>query len=223
MDALRKEYRAVIFDMDGTLLDTIEDIAQSMNAALRRLGFPVHPVDRYLDFVGEGLEVLAMKSLPEESRTEETVAAGVRAMRDEYRSRWAVNSKPYPGVAELLDNLAEHGFRMSIFSNKIDAFTKLMASSLLPRWSFDEVRGLTADVPRKPDPKGALMCADSMKVDPGECIFVGDSGIDMQTANRASMAAFGALWGYRDSGELLANGAHVLLSEPGDLLGYLLK
>ncbi len=223
MNPMQKKCLAVIFDMDGTLLDTIEDIADSMNAALQGLGFPAHPVERYLEFVGEGIEVLAMRSLPEESRTVDAVAASVQAMREEYKSRWHAKTRPYPGVPELLDGLVGLGIKISIFSNKLDAFTKLMANSLLSRWEFDEVRGLTWDIPRKPDPTGARICAERMGVAAEHCIFVGDSGIDMQTANRAGMAAFGVLWGYQDSGALLANGAQVLLESPQVLIDYLVR
>lgn len=223
MDLLQNSFKAVIFDMDGTVLDTIEDIADSMNATLQGLGFPVHPVKRYLDFVGDGIEVLAMKSLPEGRRTDGDVAAGIKAMREEYQSRWSAKTCPYPGIGELLDGLVRLDMKLSILSNKMDSFTKLMAATLLPHWTFIEVRGLTPEVPRKPDPAGALICADRMAVEPSDCIFVGDSCIDMQTAKRAGMAAFGALWGYQDRERLLAGGADVLLNEPGELLGYILR
>lgn len=214
-------YRAVVFDLDGTLLDTIEDIANSMNVALRGLGFPGHPVQDYLDYVGEGIEVMAVKALPETYRTGRYVAEAVRTMREEYAARWSLTSRPFRGIGEMLDRLVETGVRMSIMSNKLDPFTKAMAAKLLPDWSFDEVRGLSPDCPRKPDPEGAFRCARAMGASPEECIFVGDSAIDMQTAVRAGMAPFGVLWGYQDRARLLDGGARVLLSRPGDLMGYL--
>jgi phosphoglycolate phosphatase len=214
-------YQAVIFDMDGTLLDTIEDIADSMNAALKSLGFPVLPIEQYRDLVGDGIEILAMRALPEEQRTVETIATSVKAMREEYGARWSIKSRPFPGIPELLDGLMEMGIRLSILSNKLDDFTKTMARSLLPKWRFIEVRGLVPSIPRKPDPAGAYLCAERMGVDPMHCIFVGDSAIDMDTANRAGMAPFGALWGYQDRQRLMNHGARVLLDDPRDLLGYL--
>ncbi|HPI91762.1 MAG TPA: HAD family hydrolase [Deltaproteobacteria bacterium] len=213
-------YRAVIFDMDGTLLDTIGDIADSMNAALEQMGFPGHPMGRYLDFVGEGMEVLVRKALPDAHRTTETMAAAVASMRAEYSVRWSCTSKAFDGVAEMLDGLAARGVRMSILSNKLDAFAKVMAEALLPRWRFFEVRGLTPECPKKPDPAGALLCAGSMDVSPAKCIFVGDSTIDMETAVRAGMEPCGVLWGYQDRQRLLAGGAHLLMDNPRDLLGY---
>ncbi len=213
-------YRAVIFDMDGTLLDTIDDIADSMNQALRKLGLPAHPVARYLDFIGDGIEVMAMKALPDMKRSPQTMIHAVNAMREEYASRWSNTSRAFDGIAELLDGLEEKGIRISILTNKIDAFAKAMAARLLPDWSFDEVRGLTPDCPRKPDPAGALLCAESMGVNPGQCILVGDSAIDMQTAVSAGMVPVGALWGYQDRERLMAGGAGVLISDPRELLGY---
>lgn len=212
---------AVIFDMDGTLLDTITDIAESMNAVLTRLGLPVHPIGRYLDFVGEGIEILAMRALPEGQRRDSVVAAAVDAMREEYSSRWSVSSRPYEGIPELLDGLERRGIMKSILTNKTDAFAKAMAAALLSRWSFANVRGLVPGCPRKPDPAGAILCAGVMQVSPQRCIFVGDSAIDMETAHRAGMAPFGVLWGYQDRERLLASGAKVILEDPLDLLRYM--
>jgi phosphoglycolate phosphatase len=111
--------------------------------------------------------------------------------------------------------------KLSILSNKIDSFTKEMTKTLLGRWTFYQVRGLTHGCPRKPDPCGARICAESMGVDPRKCIFLGDSWIDMETGIRAGMAPFGALWGYQDRSVLLSHGALVLLEGPRDLLAYL--
>jgi phosphoglycolate phosphatase len=213
-------YEAVIFDMDGTLLDTIEDIADSMNAALTCLGFPVHPVDRYRDFVGDGIEVLAIRALPELQRGTENVLKCVEAMREEYSSRWSLNTRPFEGIPELLDGLTGMGVKLSILSNKLDSFTKVMARAYLQKWTFHEVRGLSPDCPRKPDPCGARICAERMGVSTTSCIFLGDSAIDMETATGAGMFPFGALWGYQDSERLLLHGAKVLLDDPRDLLHY---
>jgi phosphoglycolate phosphatase len=223
MNRFQDNYEAVIFDMDGTLLDTIEDIADSMNAVLIRLGFPPHSLDSYRDFVGDGIEALAMRSLPEGHRKAQTIELSVDAMKKEYGLRWSVKSRPFKGISELLDGLTEMGMGLSILSNKLDSFTKAMAASLLPSWKFAEVRGLCPDVPRKPDPTGARICADRMGVNPQHCIFVGDSSIDMDTAGRAGMAAFGALWGYQNMQKLIDHGAKVLLEQPEDLLMYIRK
>jgi len=220
MDEMKNRYQAVIFDMDGTMLDTLDDIADSMNRALAGLGFPLHRVEHYRNLVGDGIEVLAMRALPEDHRSARDIEAGVQAMRKEYSTHWAEKSRPFPGITDMLDGLAGRGIKLSILSNKIDAFAKAMADALLPNWRFIEVRGLLPDIPRKPDPTGALICADRMGVEPERCVLVGDSDIDMETARRAGMDGFGALWGYQDRERLLACGAKVLLGHPTDLLRY---
>lgn len=211
-------FEAVIFDLDGTLLDTIEDIADSMNITLSVFGFPVHEKRKYLEFVGEGLEELARKALPEEARNGGILARCVEHMKKEYAGRWSHTSRPYPGVPELLDSLTGRGIKLSVLSNKADVFTKQMVAELLDKWRFVEVRGLSADCPRKPDPCGALLCAERMRVDPRSCIFLGDSGIDMETGTRAGMYPVGALWGYQNQTVLRSGGARVVIEDPRELL-----
>jgi len=217
---LNLKYAAVIFDMDGTLLDSIEDIADAMNLALGRFGFPVHPVERYRTFVGDGMETLAMRALPEDRRSPGNVAVCAEALKEEYSARWSVKTRPFPGIPELLDGLAGIRIKLSILTNKPDAFAKEMARALLGRWTFHEVRGVSKDCPRKPDPCGAVICAERMGVNPASCIFLGDSGVDMETASRSGMAPVGALWGYQDRGQLISGGAKILLRDPKDLLCF---
>ncbi len=213
--------RGVIFDMDGTLLDTIGDIAASMNEALSTLGMPVHPLEDYRDFVGDGIETLARRALPAEHRDGETVRLAVSEMRSRYAGMWSRTTRPFPGVPEMLDELAGRGVRMSVLSNKLDEFTKAMANHFFPRVRFTAVRGLGPDMPRKPDPRGALWCAETMGVHPSRCVFVGDSVIDMETGRRAQMLPIGVLWGYQDRERLMGAGAWALAQEPGELVGFL--
>ncbi len=214
-------YKAVIFDLDGTLLDTIVDIVDSMNAVLANLGCRGHSVDEYKTFIGDGLDVLVKRSLPEAMRDERTLSACSEEMRKEYGQRWAHKSRPFRNIPELLDRLTVQGVKMSILSNKLDAFTKEMVKALLGAWQFHGVVGLSNDIPRKPDPAGALAIADKMHVEPKQCIFVGDSNIDMQTAVRAGMRPVGVLWGYQDRDRLISGGALDLLSDPLDLTDLL--
>ncbi|HOO36829.1 MAG TPA: HAD family hydrolase [Deltaproteobacteria bacterium] len=214
-------YKAVIFDLDGTLLDTIGDIVDSMNAVLTDLGCPKHSVDAYKGFIGDGLDVLVRRSLPETMRDERTVRTCVQAMRKEYGQRWARTSRPFKNIPELLDGLMAMDMKISVFSNKLDVFTKEMVSVLLGAWQFHTVLGLNDAIPRKPDPSGALAIARAMHMDPGQCIFVGDSNIDMETAQRAGMRPVGVLWGYQDRNRLISGGAKDLLSDPLDLLPIL--
>ncbi len=212
-------YRGVIFDLDGTLLDTIGDLSGSMNAVLERFGFPGHDVETYKTYVGDGLEMLVRRSMPQTAREDEALRARcIQAMREEYDRRRRETTAPYPGVPELLDALTERKIRMAVLSNKPDGPTRLLVEELLPRWRFDAVVGESAETPRKPDPAGALVIARSLGLEPRAFLFVGDSGVDMLTAAAAGMHPVGALWGFRKAGELLAAGARTLIRTPLDLL-----
>lgn len=213
--------KAVIFDLDGTLLDTLTDIADSMNEALSRHGFPPHDCDEYRLMVGDGIDVLARRAVPRERRDDETVSGVVAAMRDVYGRRWAATSRPYPGIPEMLTGLTGRKIPFAVLSNKLDSFTKLMVKSILGDWSFFQVRGLVPGLPRKPDPRAALEIAQDMQLQPGDMIFVGDSDIDMETGSRAGMMPVGVSWGYQTSGRLVSRGASLLLESPPDLLKYL--
>lgn len=192
-----------------------------MNASLIRLGFPPHPVDAYRYFVGDGTDSLARRVLPKGHLDEKTVSECLAGMKDEYSRRWSDSTKAYDGIAELLTGLEECGLAKAVLSNKSDEFTKITVNSLLCNWSFAIVRGVSDSVPKKPDPAGALQIAEDLKTDPSRIAYLGDTNTDMQTANSAGMYAVGALWGFRDSQELLANGAKVLAKRPEDVLDIL--
>jgi len=212
-------FKAVIFDLDGTLLDTIGDLARSMNIVLERFGFPGHDVETYKTFVGDGLEMLVRRSMPEAVREDGGLRSRcIQAMRDEYHRRRKETTGPYPGIPELLDELAARQLKMAVLSNKPHAPTRLLVEELLPKWRFDAVVGESPETPRKPDPAGALAIARSLGLEPRHFVFVGDTGIDMKTADAAGMHPVGALWGFRAADELLAAGARHLLHEPLDLL-----
>jgi phosphoglycolate phosphatase len=215
------QFGAILFDLDGTLLDTIGDIADSMNAVLQRLGFPGHDREIYKQFVGDGMDMLACRALPEDRRDQEIVNRCLLSMRAEYSARWRENTRPYKGISELLDALQDLQIRMAILSNKADDFTREMVRILLPHWAFAAVVGAKPDVPRKPDPAAALEIARGLAMPPSRILYLGDSGTDMQTARAAGMFPAGALWGLRTAAELKAAGAQVLLRRPMDLMGVL--
>jgi phosphoglycolate phosphatase len=214
-------FKAILFDLDGTLLDTLKDLANSMNAVLSELGMATFPVDDYRYFVGKGLRELIRCVLPEEKINDQTIDKLLASMKIEYAKRWAENTKPYAGIPELLDELQKHVFPMAILSNKADEFTKIMVEKLLPDWKFQIVRGLENNMPPKPDPASALDIAHELKIKTREFIYLGDTDIDMQTANAAGMYAVGALWGFRTAQELKANGAKAIVETPLRLLELL--
>jgi phosphoglycolate phosphatase len=211
-------YQAVLFDLDGTLLDTLEDLATAANRVLAARGLPVHPVDAFRTFVGDGLKTLVERILPENLRSAERVQELVASFEEEYAQNWHERSAPYPGIASLLDRLTAQGLRLSILSNKPDPFTRLCVRQLLPHWTFDPLWGQRPGVPKKPDPSAALEVARSLGLMPSEILYVGDSGVDMRTALSAGMDAVGVLWGFRAADELRQAGAHHLIAHPEELL-----
>ena len=212
------KFQAVLFDLDGTLLDTLTDIANAVNDVLTRFGFQTHPTDAYRYFVGDGEHDLIKRILPQNHLDEKTINGWIKAIQQEYGKRWAENTKPYPGIKELLYELERLNLSKAILSNKLDDFTKLMVKKLLPEFSFNVVRGATPSMPNKPNPASAIQIADELQIPPEQFIYLGDTNTDMQTANSAGMYAAGALWGFRDADELLANGAKVLVKTPQEVL-----
>jgi phosphoglycolate phosphatase len=214
-------FRATIFDLDGTLLDTLDDIANAANAVLAARGCPPHPNSQYRMLIGEGVVKLLLRALPETHRDEATVQACVAAYVREYERTWNAKTKPYAGVPEMLDGLGARGLKLVVLSNKPDHFTQQCVKELLAKWDFDAILGASDRFPRKPDPASAIEISRGLGVPPAECLYVGDSGIDMQTARAAGMYAVGALWGFRDQEELLRDGAQLLISKPCEVLDHL--
>lgn len=210
---------AVIFDLDGTLLDTLEDIAVSANAALESLGFAPHPVARYRAFIGAGVEVLFERALPAHVGGDRAlIDRAVAGFKAEYADRWHVSSRPYVGVAEMLEELCRRGTPIAVLTNKPHEFAVHCVDRLLGQWEFAMVLGLCDQVAAKPDPVGALGIARGLGVAPAATMFLGDSGVDMRTAAAAGMMAVGATWGFRPRQELEESGARWLIDRPGELL-----
>jgi len=206
---------AVIFDLDGTLADTLSDIASAMNRVLSDLGLPTHLPDAYRAFIGEGVNALAERALPPDRVT--LVPEAVARFKERYGTHMLDETAPYPGIVEMLDALAARSVRLAVLSNKPDEATRRMVDALFAA-RFAAVAGQREGVPRKPDPTAALDIARRLAVPCERVALAGDSGVDMRTAVAAGMRAVGVLWGLRDRDELVANGAEALAQHPMDLV-----
>jgi phosphoglycolate phosphatase len=213
--------RAAIFDLDGTLLNTLADLGDAANSVLRELGLPVHDYDAYKIFIGNGMKMLMTRALPREKRQEETIQNALAAMEEIYSRNWKNKTHAYEGVEDLLDEIEGRGLPMAVLSNKPDRLTKQTVQSFFPNRRFVSVRGARDGFPIKPDPTAALEIAGEMGCQPEDICYLGDTSMDMQTARRAGMFPVGALWGFRSAEELKEYGAEHLISHPLELLSFL--
>ena len=205
----------VIFDLDGTLIDSLADIAAAMNYSLRSVGMPQRTLAEYRDRVGEGARYLAQRALPD--GRDDLVEAVLDTYRSYYLDHAVDATRPYPGIPELL---AEVRLPMAVVSNKPDAPTRQVVAALFPGVPFRWVAGQRAGVPLKPDPYPAREACERMGVAVAGCAFVGDTRIDVATARAAGMTPIGVSWGFRPE-ELRAAGAEIVITTPADLLRWL--
>ena len=212
------QFSAALFDLDGTLLDTLDDIADSMNRVLAAHGFPVHGLDKYRYFVGDGARTLVTRTLPESERAPRFVDACLDEYRADYGLHWKDKTRVYPGIPELLDGLTARGVKLTVLSNKPHDATVKCVEAFLPRWRFDVIRGQLDGTPHKPSPAGAQAVARKLGIPCAEFLYLGDTATDMQTACAAGMFPVGALWGFRPAQELADHGARVLIARPEDAL-----
>jgi phosphoglycolate phosphatase len=209
---------AVLFDLDGTLIDSLEDIAGALNDTLAELGLPTHAIDDVRKLVGYGAAELVRGALPDDRRDPAAEAEVLARYRARYRAHLVVRTRPYDGVEAMLEALEADGVPKAIVTNKPHDATLEITQRLLGRFRWDAVLGQQPGVPHKPDPSGALEIARRLGVDPGACFFVGDSDTDMRTSTNAGMIAVGCLWGFRGREELVRCGARHLVAHPRELL-----
>jgi phosphoglycolate phosphatase len=211
--------KAVIFDLDGTLVDSLDDLAESMNTVLLGQGFPPQPVDAYRLYVGDGVVNLVRRALPPRAAAEPALVERCsRAMREVYAKRWSEKTRPYPGVPDLLRELGRRGIRMAVLTNKPHETAVAVVDHFLGSRTFQAVQGARDGLPRKPDPAGARELLKVLQTRAEAALFVGDTGTDMDTARAAGIASVGVLWGFRAREELDDHGAGHLIERPEELL-----
>ncbi|CUH96034.1 hypothetical protein P22_2122 [Propionispora sp. 2/2-37] len=210
------KYKGIIFDLDGTLLDTLSDLANSVNEALESYSYPTHAKDAYRLKIGRGFRNLIEQSMPENTDPA-IIDAGLQRFLAAYSENYNKETKPYEGIVSLLTALQQKGIALAVNSNKRDDYTHNLLRQLLPELDFIAVYGERHDVAKKPDPQAALKIAGLMKLEPQEIVYIGDSKTDMVTAHNAGMDSIGVLWGFRDEAELKQYHATYLVKRPQEI------
>jgi phosphoglycolate phosphatase len=219
-EVFQLSHSLVVFDLDGTLVDSLGDLADAMNAVLEELGHPTHPRDEYRFMVGDGIAQLVRRAIPTES-SDSVVADVIQMMRREYATRWTATTRPFPGIPELIDRLRARRVLTAVLSNKPDDATREIVSELFVDGDFDIVRGGLDGVPLKPDPTSVLGLLSELGQPAQQAVFVGDTAVDMKTGTNAGMLTVGVTWGFRDADELRAHGAGHIVHSPLEILDVL--
>jgi len=215
-------YSTIIFDLDGTLLNTLEDIVESLNLVLIRHGFSTHSSETYKNFLGNGLHNLMSRSVPENT-TGSVIIDCCEEFTEIYSKNWMKNSCPYKGISTMLTRLLDGGIKLAVLSNKPHAFTCLFVDEFFPKGVFSAVFGQRDSVKKKPHPEGALAIATLLQSPPETILFVGDSDVDIQTGRAAGMGTAGVSWGYRTVRELVRNKAQIIVNNPLEIVEYALS
>ncbi len=208
-----------IFDLDGTLINSLQDLAEAMNFALQNSGFPTHPTEDYRQLVGSGVSVLADRAVGECQPYTAAVKDRILSdFSDYYTVHCLDHTRPYPGIDRLLQQLRQNGILCAVNSNKPDAFTKAIVDRLFPSKPFAAIRGKVDGCERKPSPEGALAIMKLADCTPENTVYIGDSNVDGQTAANAGVRFYGVSWGFRSVQELLQSGAAAVAESPEELL-----
>ncbi|MFD1771663.1 HAD family hydrolase [Sphingobacterium suaedae] len=208
--------KLIIFDLDGTLIDTLADLANSCNYALNAHGYPVHPISAYRIFVGNGITKLVQRALPD-GHTPETIERVKKTFVEYYTLHANDSTQPYLGIMEALITLKGREYLLSVASNKYHEATEALVGKYFGNIGFDVVLGHREGKPAKPDPQIVFDTLETLNVDPKNCIYVGDSSVDMNTATAAGVTSVGVTWGFRSESELREHGADHLIHHPREL------
>ncbi|MBL4700275.1 MAG: HAD family hydrolase [Phycisphaeraceae bacterium] len=212
-------FKAVMFDLDGTLADTLGDIAAAANHAFTVMGQPTQKLQRFRYLAGQGLERLFTDALPDLEHAD--VESYIAPFRAYYADHSMDSSVLFPGIEALLDHINQKGMKLAVLSNKPDGPTQLLCQKLMSPWDIDVVLGHREPYPLKPDPTSALAICKELDIAPKDWMYVGDTDVDMYTAKNAEMFAVGVLWGFRDEPELRKSGANVIVSDAQQIIDLL--
>lgn len=211
--------RAIVFDLDGTLLNTIADIGNSCNAVLQENGFAAHEIESYKKMVGNGFDILMRRALPRDMSVSDAMPGNlVAAAREYYAAHMMDKTSPYGNMPHILQTLAEAGIALAVLSNKPDNLSRILIRHYFPAIPFAAIQGALPDIPLKPDPTALRGLMARYGWEEQSTAYVGDSNVDMETAHRACVNAWGAAWGFRGARELEEAGAGKVLKNPGELL-----
>ncbi len=210
--------KAVIFDLDGTLVNSLDDLAVSTNYSLEKHGFNTYPVEDYKYLVGDGMVKLIERAIPDEQFNNDTFKSVFDCFMAHYRENFLVNTVAYDGIKDVLSALSNMGLKLAVVSNKADDMAKRVVKSIFEQGVFTVVSGKREGYPVKPDPTLTLEIIGQLGVKPQECVFVGDSGMDTATAVNSGCYPLGVLWGFRAKAELLENGAKSLAKTPEEII-----
>ncbi len=213
----KMELKSVIFDMDGTLLDTLDIISRTNNTILQKHGFPTHSIEEYKCFVGDGMRMLLRRALPKEA-PDDVISLLLPEVLDLYHEEGVGTIPPFEGIREMLSGLVERRIKISILTNKEHKYALLNAETILGEFHFDAILGERPGKPLKPAPDGIFEISEITKVPLSQTIYVGDMKADVLTAKNAGITSVACLWGFGRKEELLALGADILISEPRELL-----
>ncbi|MFA9381207.1 MAG: HAD family hydrolase [Acetanaerobacterium sp.] len=212
--------KCCIFDLDGTLLNTLDDLAASCNHALALQGFPIHDVEQYRYFVGGGTNKLIERAVPQGADAQQRCAVG-EAYAAHYAANYMNFTAPYEGIEALLRVLKLQNLHTCVVSNKPHAFSVELVTKIFGAKFFDIIIGASDELPKKPSPEGVLRCMRELGLSPAECVYVGDSDVDIATARNAGIPSIGAQWGFRGKEELMAAGADYIAPHPKDVAACL--
>jgi len=215
-------YKAIIFDLDGTLLNSLTDIADSVNTVLDKHNLPSHKLDDYKLMIGNGIEKLVEHALPSDVSASD-FDKYLNEIKAVYEANQITKTQPYDGVIDMLKEFNNKGISLNILSNKPIDFTIMVVKHFLGDIKFDNILGAREGIPKKPNPHAVFEIIENIKIDKSDVLYVGDTGTDMKTADAAELSSVGVLWGFRGLDELLENGADFIINEPKELLNIVLQ